>query len=36
MSQPRPVFAKPTWLDTFRVAYPPYTALKARLLRRLM
>ncbi len=35
-SQPRPVFAKPTWLDTFRVAYPPYTALKARLLRRLM
>ncbi len=36
LSQPRPVFSKPTWVDTFRVAYPPYTSLKSRLLRWLM
>ena len=35
-SQPRPVFAKGTWLDTLRLAYPPYTRFKARVLRRLL
>ena len=35
-SQARPVFSKGTWLDTLRVAYPPYSALKEKLLRRLL
>lgn len=35
-SQPRPVFSKPTWLDTLRVAYPPYTRTKQWLLRRFL
>lgn len=34
-SQLRPVFSKGTWLDTLRVAYPPYGAAKSALLRRL-
>ena len=35
-SQPRPVFSKPTWVDTLRVAYPPYTRAKEWLLRRFL
>ncbi|MCQ1956083.1 aldehyde dehydrogenase family protein [Arthrobacter sp. zg-Y826] len=35
-SQLRPVFTKGTLLDTLRFAYPPYTGLKKRLLRRLL
>ena len=35
-SQLRPVFTKGTLLDTLKVAYPPYTGLKRRLLRRLL
>lgn len=35
-SQARPLFSKPTWLDTFRMAYPPYSPGKSKLLRRLM
>ena len=34
-SQLRPVFSKSTRLDTLRVAYPPYSAAKSALLRRL-
>ena len=34
-SQPRPVFSKGTLVDTLRLAYPPYSGLKARLLRKL-
>ncbi|MCC3271964.1 aldehyde dehydrogenase family protein [Arthrobacter zhangbolii] len=35
-SQLRPVFTKGTLLDTLRFAYPPYTGLKKRILRRLL
>ena len=35
-SQPRPVFSKPTWADTLRFVYPPYTGFKAWLLRRIL
>ena len=35
-SQLRPVFTKGTLLDTLRFAYPPYGALKKRILRRLL
>lgn len=35
-SQLRPVFAKGTWLDTLRFAYPPYARFKSALLRRLL
>ncbi|CEA07134.1 Aldehyde dehydrogenase [Arthrobacter saudimassiliensis] len=35
-SQLRPVFTKNTLVDTLRVAYPPYSGLKKRLLRRLL
>ena len=35
-SQARPVFSKGTLLDTLRFVYPPYSGLKAWVLRRLM
>ena len=32
----QPVFSKPTAVDTLRLAYPPFGALKRKLLRRLL